>query len=148
MKSKFIKILIAISVVISSCNNEIQPVNNDLLTLSSWTAEPSILLNGEKSKLMENHIFHKNGTYTQQFTNPTGQVVMKTEGKWNWTEDNEIYYQINSVNVKETEHKLEKPLGYYLQILEVSEITLKTLRRSEGDAWDSGFAKEKIYTHS
>jgi hypothetical protein len=148
MKPNFIKILIVLSVVISSCNNEIKPVNNDLLTLSSWTAEPNFLLNGDKSKLIENHIFHKDGTYTQQFTNPTEQVVMKTEGKWNWIEDNEIYYQVNLVNVKEMEHMLEKPLGYYLQILEVSEIRLKTLERFEGDPWDSGFAKEKIYSRS
>lgn len=145
MKPKFIKILIALSVVISSCNNEIQSVNNDLLTLSSWTAEPNFLLNGEKSKLIENHIFHKDGTYAQEFGERAGKVVMKTKGKWSWTENNEIYLQINSITIKETNHTLEKPLGYYLQILEVSEDMLKTLERSEGDDWDSGFAKEKVY---
>lgn len=137
-----------LSIALGACSTKVQQTNNELLTLSPWTAEPNFLLNGEKSKLIENHTFHKDGTYTQQFTNPTGQVVMKTEGKWNWTEDNEIYFQVNSVSVKEAHQDLKKPLVYYLRVPEVSESTLKILERFEGDAWDSGFAKERTYYRS
>jgi hypothetical protein len=148
MKTKFTKLLITLSITLGSCSTDVEQTSIDLLTFSHWTAEQRPLLNGEMSKFVENHIFHKDGTYTQEFEDRTGKFVMKTKGTWNWTENNEIYLQINSINIKDADHSLEKPLGYYLQILEVSENTLKTIERFEGDAWDSGFAKERTYNRS
>ncbi|MCZ8214740.1 MAG: hypothetical protein O9262_00800 [Cyclobacteriaceae bacterium] len=145
MKMNVIKCLIVLSITLGSCTSDLKQTNSELLTSSPWTAERKPLLDGKMPEISESHIFHKDGTYIQEFGGKNGEIIMTSKGKWNWTEENEIYYQINSVSVKDTDHTLEKPIGYYLQIEEVSAATLKTLERFEGDAWDSGFVKAKIY---
>jgi hypothetical protein len=142
MKAKFSKLLIMLSIVLGACGSDVQQSNNELLTLAHWKAEQKPLLNGEVSKFSENHNFYKDGTYALMANE------IKIEGKWNWTNENEIYLRINSINIKGAKENLNKPYGYYIRIMEVSDNKLKTLERFEGDAWDSGFAKEKIYIRS
>lgn len=141
MKTKLSRILIIITcIALTSCDVDVQQESNELLTSAHWTIEQKPLLNGETPKFTEKYIFHKDGSYTLE----SGYITIG--GQWKWTDQQEIYLQIKTLNIKGENMALNQKQNSYIRILEVNENTLKTLERYEGDAWDSGFAKEITYS--
>lgn len=106
-------------------------------------AEKRPLLSGKMPRVTEYHTFNADGSYTLE----SGEI--KINGQWKWVDESEIYLQINSIAVANRQDNFDSTKSsYHLRILEVSENKLKTLEKFETDAWNSGFAKERTYSHN
>ncbi|HEU5289747.1 MAG TPA: hypothetical protein VFU05_03830 [Cyclobacteriaceae bacterium] len=141
MKTKLTGLLILFSTAIISCDTDLQQDHNDLLTSTIWKGEQTSLIAGEASKEPEcRYTFHKNGDYTLEF----GEMMSVT-GKWKWVSKNEIFLELKSFTFSGLQENYKKGLNYNVRILEISKSKLKTLKKFETDAWDSGFAREATF---
>lgn len=123
---------ITLVLVLFSCGRNSE--KNDLLTSSAWTSESGT----------------PDGTSTQKFLHDGTYFLEvggnKVHGKWNWTKDGEIYLQAESITINGKENHFNSGLNTYIKIVELTDKTLRTVERGEGDTWDSGFTKEHSYT--
>ncbi|HTJ50113.1 MAG TPA: hypothetical protein VL443_11700 [Cyclobacteriaceae bacterium] len=130
---------ITFALVLFSCGKNATSDKNDLLTSLNWVVEKGSI-DGETPKATEIYRFQTDGTYLLE----SGEV--KVNGKWNWTSEGEIFLQTEGMTINGHVNKFDKSSNSYLKIVELTEKTLKTLERNDGDTWDSGFAKEKNYS--
>lgn len=136
MKSLF---TIAVTLVLFSCGKNSSSDKNDLLTSLKWTVEKGTI-DGDMPKSTETHKFLTDGAYLLE----SGEI--KVNGKWSWTNEGDIYLQIEGLTLNGQVNKFDSNSNSYIKIVELTDKTLRTLERSEGDTWDSGFAKKKRYT--
>lgn len=129
---------LALTVVLYSCSLTTGSSNDQLLTAFKWSIEKGSI-DGTMPQSTEYHTFLTDGTYQLE----SGDT--KVNGKWNWTNDNEIFLQTEGVTINGQTNTFDKKSNGYIKVLELTEKTLKTMERGEGDSWDSGFAKERSY---
>ena len=139
MKTKLAGVIIILGVLSISCDSDVQEVNNELLTSTTWT-DQSPPATQESNWPESRYTFHKNGDYTLEF----GEE-MKITGRWKWVSKNEIYLEFKSMTFGKDKHIDLEGQNYNVRILEISEVKLKTFKKFETDAWDSGFAREHTY---
>lgn len=132
---------IAIVLFLFSCGKNSNSERNDLLTSLSWTIERASL-DGRPTNAVETHRFVDDGTYTLE----SGEV--KVNGNWEWTEADVIHLHLESLTINGETNTYDVQPAYYIKIVELTEKTLRTLEKGEGDSWDSGFAKERTYAAS
>jgi hypothetical protein len=128
---------IILTLLFFSCNNSTD--KNELLTSLNWVVDKGSV-DGDMPKETEKYKFMNDGTYLVE----AGEV--KVNGKWSWTKDGEIFLQTEGITINGQLNKFDKSSNSYLRIVELTDKTLKTLERAEGDSWDSGFVKEKKYS--
>jgi len=97
-------------------------------------------VDAELQKPVELYQFLTDGTFLLE----SGEI--KVNGKWRWTKDSEIYLQTEGLTVNGKINKFEPGTNAYIRIIELTDKTLRTLERNDGDTWDSGFAEEVNYT--
>jgi hypothetical protein len=83
--------------------------------------------------------FLKDGTYVLEAGD------LKVNGTWSWKADDEIYVVTQGITSDNGAANFDKTSNYNVRIKEISNKSLRILEKGEGDAWDSGFAKEKSY---
>lgn len=105
----------------------------------TWTVQKGSI-DGEMPKSTEKYKFLTDGAYILE----SGEI--KVNGKWSWTKDGEIYLQTEGFTLNGQINRFDSSSNAYIKIVELTDKLLRTLERSEGDTWDSGFAKEKNYT--
>jgi len=129
-----------------SCSNDSdKPSDFDtLLTSTEWTvpidANDQKPLNGVWS-------FQADGTYIENFDKKENANKIVLKGQWKWISENElsIVYKSMLVNGKNNELSDDDGDAYILRITELTKKELKVIKRFNGDAEDSGFAKEVSY---
>lgn len=130
---------IALTLLLLSCEKNSSADKNDLLTSLAWTIEKGAL-DGEMPKSTETYKFLADGTYLLE------SEGIKVNGKWSWTKDGEIYLQTEGLTINGQVNKFDKASNSFIRVVELTDKTLRTLERAEGDTWDFGFAKEKNYS--
>jgi hypothetical protein len=130
---KTIKLLL-LALIFVSCSGS--GSNKELLTSTSWTLSPT---SADSSKTTEMLKFLKDGTYILEAGD------LKVNGTWSWKGDDEIYVVTQGITSDNGAANFDKTSNYNVRIKEISNKSLRILEKGEGDAWDSGFAKEKSY---
>jgi hypothetical protein len=129
-------LITALTLAMLSCGQNTD--KKELLTALTWTIEKGSI-DGEMPKATETYRFLPDGTYALESENIT------VHGKWRWTKDDEIYLQTEGLILNRQVTNFDQSSNSYIRVVELTDRTLRTLERSEGDSWDSGFAKTKTY---
>lgn len=129
--------VIVIALVLTSCTGSSSDKNR-LLTAVTWTLDKASM-DSTKLRVEERYNFYDDGVYSLE----AGET--KVTGTWKWIDDDEIFLATEGLTINGNENKFDAPSNSYIKIVELSEKNLKTLERHEGDAWESGFAKEQHY---
>lgn len=132
------KHLVTIVLLIGLCSCENNPTErSELLTSFTWVMDT-----GAPDKEMnttERYTFRKDGTFYLE----SGEV--RAFGTWKWNQENEIHLRTDGIVINGQSNRYDKSFDSNMRVLQLANRELRTLEKSEGDDWDSGFAKERSY---
>jgi hypothetical protein len=133
-------IMFALALITFSCSKS-STDKNELLISAAWATDPTSLKSDDGTKAAEVIKFSKDGGYSLEAGN------LKVHGKWSWEKekDNEILLVVEGLTSDNGAVTFDKTTNYNVRILEITDKSLRILEKGEGDAWESGFAKEKQY---
>lgn len=131
-------ILIILNLFFNDVSTERCQISSELLTSYAWIEQ------GADGKYVVKHLFNKNGQYS---ATAGGDCFY---GQWLWSGENEVYVAVEGIKSEKYSQEFNHGIGSsfqadYIRILEISDKEMRTLERIEGDAWDSGFAREGTY---
>jgi len=136
---------ITLLLVLLSCGQNNKSIRSDLLTSSSWRIETAsvetfFVPEGDFPRMFEKYKFLTDGTCIL--------VAGETEmyGKWSWAMDDEIYIKPEGTVLNGQKIKADISYGLNIKIVELTDMTFRTLEKGEADNWNSETIIEGNYT--